>query len=522
MDIIYTDDAGNDIGILQRAYFDCAFGSGENNFELKIDANSNVRIPKDARVYAEETEYGGIVDSYAYDSATATYKYSGRSVHGLLVSKLIRPPQGMDYLTVSGEANSILRDIISQCGLDGLIKVTDAISVFNVSKYQFDRFTDAYTGIVKMLKAQNARPAFTWIDGKTIHLEAVAISAYPALDTDVVDHDFRHSHHPANHLVCLGKGELKNRTVIDLYADTQGNVSKTQTVFGVDEVVEKYDYNGAEADELEREGIKKLKELQNASSINISLKSDADYAVGDIVTSYDIETGMEVSAQVAKKIVTVTGNDVSIEYTVGGTAQSTSLSNSTGASTGGGITYTAGAGIKISNATISADVTQGALDAIKRDVSANGANISSVSTELPQIKEGIARAQSTADAANATAEQALEAAKKAGSIDVSALTATQEHDAKNGIRAIRVGRIVTGTINGFKANLTTPWASQVIGTLPEGMRPTFNIETSCTTANTNANVAVEIRTDGVMTAWNVGGVSLGNNNIYANFAFTTA
>lgn len=520
MDIIYTDEAGNDVGILQRAYFDCAFGSGENNFELTLDAESDIRIPKNARVYVEDTEYGGIVDSYSYDSAAATYKYSGRSVHGLLVSKLIRPPKGVDYLVINNEVHAALRDIVNQCGLSNLIKVVGSASPF-MAKYQFDRFTDAYTGIVKMLKAQNARPKFTWMDGKTVRLEAVHIVSHSALDTDVVDHNFTHVHHPVNHLVCLGKGELKDRVVIDLYADAAGNISKTQSIFGIDEVVEKYDYNGAEAAELEKEGIKKLKELQNASSVDIDLKSDVDYAVGDIVTSYDVNTGMEVSTQIAKKIVTIAGDDVSVEYTVGGTAQGTSLSNHASVSTGGGITYTAGAGIKISNATISADVTQSMLDAVKRDVATNSANISNVSTELPQIKANITKAQSTADAAKNTAKEALEAAKKAGSIDVSALTATQEYDSRNGIRARRVGKLVAGTINGFKASLTSSWASQVIGTLPEGMRPTFNIETSCTTANTNANVAVEIRTDGVMTAWNVGGTSLGNQNIYANFAYTT-
>lgn len=258
MDIIYTDEMGNDVGILQRAYFDCAFGSGENNFELTLDAESDIRISKGARVYIEDTEYGGVVDSYSYDSAAGTYKYFGRSAHGLLASKIIRPPAGTDYLTVNNEMHAALRDIVRQCGLDGLIKVADTVSSFT-AKYQFDRFVDAYTGIVKMLKAQNARPKFEWVDGKTISLEAVQITSHPALDTDVVDHNFKHIHNPVSHLVCLGKGELKDRTVIDLYADAKGNVSKTQSIFGVDEVEEKYDYNGAEAEELEKEGIKSLR-----------------------------------------------------------------------------------------------------------------------------------------------------------------------------------------------------------------------------------------------------------------------
>ena len=61
--------------------------------------------------------------------------------------------------------------------------------------------------------------------------------------------------------MCLGKGELAQRTVIDLYADESGNVSKTQSMFGIDEVERAYDYSSAEDADLEQEGIKRLKEL---------------------------------------------------------------------------------------------------------------------------------------------------------------------------------------------------------------------------------------------------------------------
>lgn len=43
-----------------------------------------------------------------------------------------------------------------------------------------------------------------------------------------------------NHLVCLGKGELKDRLVIHLYVDEKGNVGQTQYYRGIDEIEETY------------------------------------------------------------------------------------------------------------------------------------------------------------------------------------------------------------------------------------------------------------------------------------------
>ena len=57
-----------------------------------------------------------------------------------------------------------------------------------------------------------------------------------------------------NHLICLGLGELKNRTVIHLYADANGVISRTQTQFGSDEVTNVYDYAGAETENLIKSG----------------------------------------------------------------------------------------------------------------------------------------------------------------------------------------------------------------------------------------------------------------------------
>ena len=44
-----------------------------------------------------------------------------------------------------------------------------------------------------------------------------------------------------NHLICLGSGELRNRTVVHLYVDGNGNISQTQTFTGLEERAEVLD-----------------------------------------------------------------------------------------------------------------------------------------------------------------------------------------------------------------------------------------------------------------------------------------
>ena len=61
-----------------------------------------------------------------------------------------------------------------------------------------------------------------------------------------------------NHLICLGKGELKDRLVIHLYIDDQGNISQTQYFFGINEIAEIYDSSGSEYEDLLKNGTEKL------------------------------------------------------------------------------------------------------------------------------------------------------------------------------------------------------------------------------------------------------------------------
>ena len=122
-----------------------------------------------------------------------------------------------------------------------------------------------------------------------------------------------------NHLVCLGSGELEDRTVVHLYADENGNISQEQTQFDLMEYAAVYDYSAVESEEeLVKQGTEHLKSLWNTDEMVIKLDDTSDkYHVGDIVGATDSATGLSGSAKISKKIVTIQDGLISISYEVG-------------------------------------------------------------------------------------------------------------------------------------------------------------------------------------------------------------
>ena len=378
LDLIYTDASRRRLGVLRGALLDLAFGSGENDFELTVP--DRYPVMQGSVVAAIGTEYGGIVDGVRSVTGSDTVTYKGRTWHGVLAGRVLEPDPGKAYLTVSGEANGVLGMLLSRVGLTGLMAASPAHSGISVGTYQFDRYTDAYTGIRKMLRRSGARLGIEW-DGDRAILSAVKVETV-ALDTDRNPVDVELDGRPVNHLVCLGKGELEERTVVHFYADTSGIISKQKTLTGVDEVAEVYDYSSADDEELESKGRERLQAMQDASKAELTdLDALGDRAgVGDVFTAFDPRTGVTVTTPVTKKIVRVKPSGVEVEYVTG--EGSGSLRSHGESSIGsGGAVYTAGEGITIGGGVISADVTQDELD----DAAARAEDAYAAATSITSI-----------------------------------------------------------------------------------------------------------------------------------------
>ena len=116
-----------------------------------------------------------------------------------------------DRLTVSGDANSIIRTVISRIGLSTVFDVPSEASGINISNYSFRRYITAWDGLRMMLTAQGARLDLTYTAGRC-RIRAVAADTYGDADSDQrISFEAQRIWTQVNHLTGLGKGQLRNR-----------------------------------------------------------------------------------------------------------------------------------------------------------------------------------------------------------------------------------------------------------------------------------------------------------------------
>ena len=316
VELIITDRNGIDRESIADYKLDAAWGADENDFELTVDR----LIDAGSYVYFDGSECGGIVDALKDNlkRGESTLTYSGRTWHGMLADKILEPDKGKDYLTVSGTASSVIGSLISRVGVDAAFDAVDAptAGAQTIKSYQFDRYVDAYSGLRKMCEASGLKLRLAYASGR-VNIWAEPVAHYgDSIDSDLIDFDATRTWRKPNHLIGLGKGDLAARVVVHWYADAKGTVSQTQSLRGVDEITQVYDYSSAETAELNQKTREKLQDLQSEGEVKVTVHEDSGivFDVGDTVTARDNLTGITVNATISKKIVKVSGGVMSVDY----------------------------------------------------------------------------------------------------------------------------------------------------------------------------------------------------------------
>ena len=363
MVLVVHDQELGDVRELSDFTLDLAFGSDENAFSLECGAE--IAPAEGQLVFVDGTEYGGVVDEASYEAgrdASGTVTCKGRTWHGILAGKRLLPDDGSARLSVDGKAGEVLASLVARMGLSGLFS---AASDNTAVSFTFDRFCDGYSGLRAMAKANGRKVAMRRKGGKVELSLPPAVDYANKVDSDLLDFTLTSVHRCVNHLVCAGTGELEERAVVHFYADAAGNVSHTQTLFGVDEIAALYDYSNADEEELEEEGRKKLEEYHTQGSVEVEAHDDIDVDVGDVISARDNAHGRTVTAEVAKKIVKVSRGVATYSYEVGSETTTKTSSSGTAESSGGGHAYLAGKGLTLDGYTFSAEVDAAALDAVE-------------------------------------------------------------------------------------------------------------------------------------------------------------
>ena len=441
MVIVIADETGKALREIVDYSLEVAFGEDENKITLTADAD--VMPPENGYAYIEGTEYGGTIDQITSGTTTETLSASGRSWHGVLAGKRLVPDSGKSHITVSGQIATVLQSLINRMGLNDLFEAPASESdTVSISSYQFERFVDGYTGIKAMLTANGLKLKMRCAEGKVLIGARAVVDYGSKVDSDLLDFDLTKITRRTNHLVCGGTGENENRAVVHFYADKNGKVSKTQTLFGVDEIAAFYDYSNADEDKLEEEGKKKLEELQGDGTVDVDVDEDIDVDIGDVVSARNNKTNKVVSATIIKKIVKVSNGITSYEYEAGTPSSGTSASTISGSaeSTNGGHAYYAGNGLTLDNYTFDADVNASDLQAVSNTAS-------NALTQASSALSNASAAQQTADAAVAT-------------ISASSPINSQRDD--NAVSLSHANSGVSAGAYGAADNVTADWGDTVI------------------------------------------------------------
>lgn len=316
-DIIVAAPDGTELRCMLFSEYDFEVGDEENSFLVTCPRAEWESVANDSRVYIPGTEYGGLFKRLETDTKNNSVAVGGLTWRGMLQKKIISPPSGQDYATDSGELNAILGARVS-AAFPGLFVGSSESTGITVS-YQYNRYVTLYDGLKALLKSVGYKMQIEYDQIQ----RKVVVSAVPIVDysseieysSDMsADYSMTIDRTGINHLICLGSGELKNRTVVHLYVDGNGVISQTQTFFNENEIAEIYDYAGASRDDLIQSGIDQLKNEINLNEFNIELESEREVAVGDIVGSRDYITGYTVTAPITTKLIKFEDGLVKIEY----------------------------------------------------------------------------------------------------------------------------------------------------------------------------------------------------------------
>lgn len=292
----------------------------DNDFELQVPESIWLTEPIENGHYLYQlgTEWGGRVENIEHVGTNV--KCSGPTWRGMLARKIISPPSGQAYKTITAmEANQAIVALLGT-SFGTLFTVSEAASGITVSG-SF-RYANLLGAIHSMLQQYGARLEIVF-DGTQVALSVVSSVDY----TDVeLSQDYEAplessvAHGEAyNHVIALGRGELTAREVVELWRLDNGTVTSTPQPNDATDKQFVLDYPNAESlEELTNNATAKLLENSPVESIKINLDEiDTDLKLGDVVGGADNVTGLKISKPITQKIFKVDSKGRTINYKAG-------------------------------------------------------------------------------------------------------------------------------------------------------------------------------------------------------------
>lgn len=326
MELIIADSAGAEIAELSGYQFDADM-AGEMTFEVTIPAEKwREYMTYGARVYVPDTEIGGIVGQIFTDTQENTVSLMGRTWRGVLNSKILEPPSGSDYYTVSGPIAYIMNQVIGN-KFGNLITVKPPTYALTMS-YRFERYCTLLSGLQKLLKTFGGRLELAYRQGGPNESGYLEVGVGPIVDYSESielsqDSRLNFTIHAikdgVNHMIVGGKGELSERNIVHLYVQEDGTIGSTQYYTGLDEIAMFYENTSTETDELEEAAKEALTAVMNRSEFVMDVERlGLDVNIGDVIGGRDYITGLYLKKPVENIVVTIEDGRIEKTYIVEG------------------------------------------------------------------------------------------------------------------------------------------------------------------------------------------------------------
>lgn len=328
MELTFTDTNFRDVGVIEPYDGDFAWGNNENDFSIDVAGDNVPEVG--SMIYAEGSDLGGLVTGYKSDVGAEAFSIVGHTWTGVLNRRVMGPDYGQAYLTLSGDITECVSQLIARAGMGELfvvnpsqvgVRVTHTFTGSQSAAQQdTGRYMGCWSAMWQLLLETGCKARFAWSDKlKHVVIDVTKRKDYTDNESQMVGVAMVgiSTQKTTNHLVCLGKGELENREIVHLYSDTQGNVSQTQTIYGINEIAETYNQSSAETSELIKNGTKHLKDLWTKSQ-QVTIKSNSTaqpFDLGDVIGGVDARSHVTAQAVVTKKVASFKQGQMTYTYT---------------------------------------------------------------------------------------------------------------------------------------------------------------------------------------------------------------
>ena len=330
MDLIHADGNFTELGVVDFVRYDGNVslepGVQGNDWEAEIPAEdfSRYGFALGHYLYFPGSEFGGRLETIKRISKTHTVKLSGVTWRGMLSRRVIMPAAGQSHLDMSEtDIYPAMREMVA--GFGGLF-AAPAGNLGLLCGQKF-RYQNVLEGILDMLDPLGLRLVLTLDpDSRRVLLSTAAVADHSEEIEFSGDYDFSYTstlgEATYNHVIALGRGEQENRLVRNVWLLPDGSMTTDANAAGIPSGAEVrtlvYDYSSAEDEkELVKGAKKQLKEHGAQNGIEISFDSgDFDLPLGDKVGLRDRVLGLTDARTVTGKLLTVSGDGVSLRYTV--------------------------------------------------------------------------------------------------------------------------------------------------------------------------------------------------------------